>query len=228
MSPIVHLDGSSRTSAFTLIELMAVIGIIGILGGVLLGSVAFAKKKAELVTCIGRERQLGVAFQAYASDNKGRLLQPKNDSSHRWPILIAGYIDLGSVPISNLYQLPLLKCPTQENVVGASGVFGYNQALEQSTAVPVAVPLVTLSNPAGFPVLATSDGAGGGGLRLSRGGPPAKAQGLGYSGKTDTFGPSPNFDTKAVFLFADWHVEARSVCDANQWPWNDPQAFLVH
>jgi hypothetical protein len=180
------------------------------------------------VTCIGRERELGVAFQAYASDNKGRLLQPQNDSSHRWPILIAGYLDLGSVPISNLYQLPLLKCPTQESIVGASGVFGYNQVLDLSASVPVAVPLVTLSKPATFPVLATSDGEGGGGLRLSRGGPPPKALALGYAGKTDTFGPSPNFDTKAVLLFADWHVEARSVCDANQWPWNDPQAFLVH
>jgi prepilin-type processing-associated H-X9-DG protein len=93
------------------------------------------------------------------------------------------------------------------------------------------VQITRLSRPSHFPVLATSqrDDTVKGGLRLTSGGPSPKAADFGYAGATEDTGPAPTYGRRAVFLFADWHVQARDVCDANAWPWNDPDgnAFKV-
>jgi prepilin-type N-terminal cleavage/methylation domain-containing protein len=63
----------SRVPAFTLIELLMVIAIIGILVGLLLPTLASAKAKGGTVACLNNLRQLGLGFQLYNADNDGRF-----------------------------------------------------------------------------------------------------------------------------------------------------------
>src|SRR5689334_2482273 len=60
-----------RHGAFTLIELLIVIGIIGILIGILLPVTARARREAKKVACKTRLHDVGAAMQMYLNENRG-------------------------------------------------------------------------------------------------------------------------------------------------------------
>lgn len=62
-----------RRRAFTLVELLVVIGIIAILISLLLPGVRAAKEQANRVVCMSNQRQIAIAWINYHSDNKGWL-----------------------------------------------------------------------------------------------------------------------------------------------------------
>lgn len=57
--------------AFTLIELLTVIAIIGILAAIIIPIVGKVRQAARATTCLSNLRQMGVAVAAYRADNKG-------------------------------------------------------------------------------------------------------------------------------------------------------------
>jgi prepilin-type N-terminal cleavage/methylation domain-containing protein/prepilin-type processing-associated H-X9-DG protein len=60
-----------RNRAFTLVELLVVIGIIAILVSLLLPSLIGARKAADRTKCLAALQQMGTGYFVYASDNKG-------------------------------------------------------------------------------------------------------------------------------------------------------------
>ena len=71
--------------AFTLIELLTVIAIIGILAAIIIPTVGAVREKAKSVRCVSNLRQIGVGIRLFANDNKGAVVSYRgvpSDSSN--------------------------------------------------------------------------------------------------------------------------------------------------
>ena len=77
-----------RGRAFTLVELLVVIGIIGLLVGILLPALSAAREQARSIKCQSNLRELVTTALLYANDNHGVWMPANYDigtkNLHRW------------------------------------------------------------------------------------------------------------------------------------------------
>jgi len=104
--------------AFTLLELLVVLAIIGVLASLLLPAVARAKTKAHNAICVNNLRQLGIAARLYSEDNNNRMpsaeILPSDPIDPRKPLpricdALASYV--GRTANTNANPLTVFKCP---------------------------------------------------------------------------------------------------------------------
>ena len=77
----VAKPGIMKKSAFSLVELLVVIGIVALLMGVLLPALSSAREQAKTVQCLSNLRQLGLAAQRYVLLYKGYCPIARDNSS---------------------------------------------------------------------------------------------------------------------------------------------------
>ncbi len=94
-----------RKRAFTLVEMLVVIGIIGILTALLLPAVMRTKETGRSAVCLNNLHQIGLGLQLYAQEN-GNLLPVMYDR---------GTNNIGQTPYFDQVMLPF--------VSGVSNVF---------------------------------------------------------------------------------------------------------
>jgi prepilin-type N-terminal cleavage/methylation domain-containing protein/prepilin-type processing-associated H-X9-DG protein len=82
-----------RRGAFTLIELLTVIAIIGILAAIIIPTVGKVRETAKTSACASNLRQIAAACLLYANENRNQLVPMKDNATNElWRIKIQPYI----------------------------------------------------------------------------------------------------------------------------------------
>ena len=124
-----------RSRAFTLVELLVVIGVIAILIAILLPAMQRAREAARAIACASNIRQVGMSVVLYASQNHGKLPYYRHDYAggtmqilYREGYITGGTSELRSVGnpgvtplITRTVRMPkVLQCPGRFDYIGHS------------------------------------------------------------------------------------------------------------
>lgn len=166
--------------AFTLIELLTVIAIIGILAAILIPTVSKVRMTAKNMKCVSHLREWGKIIQLYANDNKG------NYYTINWASVAAN-----DAPMGRSYQpyftnskfggFNMRYCPADpntpsllENVNGENPRYAMVHGAINGTAgqlpseaanKPAAIPLMRASSPSRYMLMI--DSVSGANIRLT-------------------------------------------------------------
>jgi prepilin-type N-terminal cleavage/methylation domain-containing protein len=111
------------TDGFTLMELLAVMGIIAVLAALLFSALSRARTKAAQTTCLNNLKQINTAVRMYADDYKDRVVAPPGfhtsvENWYRYKELIASYVGRTDKP---RLADKLFCCPADTFFYSASG-----------------------------------------------------------------------------------------------------------
>lgn len=99
--------------AFTLVELLAVVAIIGVLAALVIGSVSKIRDAARRSQCASNLRQIGAGFQLHAADNHG--LYPAQRLPYTTP---AGSVSPNPNPSGDNWQAEISRYILTDQTIG--------------------------------------------------------------------------------------------------------------
>ena len=116
-----------KARGFTLLELLAVVAIIGLLAALLFPAVSGTRKRAETASCVSRMRAIMAAELSYSSDNDGFMVSEELGTAHiGWVKFLAPYAtDRDWDPKKNEW----ICCPASKKKDGAYKISGIGPVL---------------------------------------------------------------------------------------------------
>lgn len=112
-----------RVRAFTLVEMLVTITIVGILASLILPAVQKVMEKGATGVCIGNQRQIGLALLSCAKDNQGRLPDVYTivgaSVKDQWRDKIREYANL---PVGKYAGRDSMRCPSAKKTTFSYGV----------------------------------------------------------------------------------------------------------
>ena len=155
--------------AFTLIELLTVIAIIGILAAIIIPVVGTVRKNARMTASMNNLRQMGSAMQLFVNDNKQTLpVRDRFHPTHYWlrelwritydsrpfPAFPATYDMFVRDFSDTIFHTPLM---SNGSTPAETSSYGFNFALLKFPATPIKpLPLREVANPARTVAIADS------------------------------------------------------------------------
>jgi len=100
--------------AFTLVELLVVISIIGLLAGLAVPAINGGLKSSKAGACLSNLHQIGVATMAYAADNSFKLPNAGSGTGDMWATQLATFISTGTKSKKSIFVCPGCEKPVQE------------------------------------------------------------------------------------------------------------------
>lgn len=150
MTPNPHstTTTSNPRSAFTLIELLTVIAIIGILAAIIIPTVGKVRQTAKQSKASSNIRQLQLANILHASESKGRYIAPKLSGGSWWYQNSDYYKLLGFNGTSSNANKSIAAYRSTINVEGRDYPdFGYNRTGLAESQIPVGYLESEIPNP---------------------------------------------------------------------------------
>ena len=109
----MNLPASDKSAeAFTLVELLVVIGIIAILAALLLPTLGRTKESARATACLSNLHQTGIALQIYVSENNNKLPVMRDVSTDPAAAATNTFPAIQNVLATQLGNTNVLHCPS--------------------------------------------------------------------------------------------------------------------
>jgi len=99
--------------AFTLVELLVVISIIGLLAGLAVPAISNGLKSSKAGACLSNLHQIGVATMAYAAENSFKL-PDAGAGSPEWATTLASFVSTDTKSKKSIFVCPGCEKPVQE------------------------------------------------------------------------------------------------------------------
>ena len=141
--PLINPTPRHLRRAFTLIELLTVIAIIGILAAIIIPVVGKVRDSARKTQCVSNLRQIGSSMRLYANENRGNFppMSPPlaGGGTGTWVDAIFPYLAtrapnaLGAVPSGALLGTVFI-CPKGTDPSPNNNTYGYNEGLPRQGA----------------------------------------------------------------------------------------------
>jgi prepilin-type N-terminal cleavage/methylation domain-containing protein/prepilin-type processing-associated H-X9-DG protein len=199
--------------AFTLIELLAVIAIVGVLTTLGLAATRGVAEKSNCTRCLHDLRQVGTAIQLYVGENQGRFPDTSHQPGRSWTNTLATYLRtnfVGRCPSVRQHRSRNLTYAWNDVLTDANGSGIMAASFRRPSATMVVGELATNQTGEHFHFA----GIRGGPSRIS----------------ANQFRGFVNVEchgTSANYLFADGHVENLSWVEVQQRLSQPDSAFLV-